>query len=117
MQNPDGHWKNEEHTSNMRRKNMDWDDLARKLIKVVNIFSHDGRYKDKQPSFNEELKQILKEQLKEFSNLPYNMMQGDEVVRNMKKDFSQYTLDLINRNEVSKKLDLKYPSGRARRVR
>jgi len=26
MQNPDGHWKNEENTSNYRRKNMDWDD-------------------------------------------------------------------------------------------
>jgi PKD repeat protein len=25
-QNPDGHWKNEESTSNNRRKNMDWDD-------------------------------------------------------------------------------------------
>ncbi|MEE8390357.1 MAG: M14 family zinc carboxypeptidase [Anaerolineae bacterium] len=26
MQNPDGHWKNEQSTSNYRRKNMDWDD-------------------------------------------------------------------------------------------
>lgn len=26
MQNPDGHWKNEQSTSNSRRKNMDWDD-------------------------------------------------------------------------------------------
>lgn len=26
MQNPDGHWKNEENIGNYRRKNMDWDD-------------------------------------------------------------------------------------------
>ena len=26
MQNPDGHWMNEVNTSNLRRKNMDWDD-------------------------------------------------------------------------------------------